>query len=90
MPNNIIENNLLFGFKSIKNNQLEAKINNFFILINDNKILKQLIDIRLLEIQNRLMLETNPLYNLPYTQEEINNMDKKLKNNYIIDCIILC
>lgn len=48
-PDVIIDSNLLFGFKLINDNQIQAKINNFFIFINDTKILKPLVDIRLIE-----------------------------------------
>ncbi|EXX57697.1 hypothetical protein RirG_204730 [Rhizophagus irregularis DAOM 197198w] len=63
-PNAILETNYIYNLNSFTNNQLQAKITNFVLQINDKGILGEIMDIRLTSIQNLLLLENNPLYTI--------------------------
>jgi ribonuclease HI len=88
-PNAIMELNLLYNIRSIFDNQIQAKINNFIIQINDQGILGKITEIRLIDIQNKLLLPNTPLINFPFSNKDLIFMDKHLRNNFIINNIIL-
>ncbi|CAG8721784.1 11105_t:CDS:2, partial [Rhizophagus irregularis] len=71
-PNSIVENNLIYNIHSIWANQIQAKINNFFIQINDRGLLGDIMRIRIIDIQNKLWLDKSPLVDMPYQKKEIN------------------
>ncbi|CAH1770587.1 4554_t:CDS:1, partial [Entrophospora sp. SA101] len=66
MPNAILENNLIYKFRDLVEVQRQAKITNFFIQINDNKLLGKITDIRLRILQQKEWLRFSPLYEWPY------------------------
>ncbi|PKY58979.1 hypothetical protein RhiirA4_481344 [Rhizophagus irregularis] len=88
-PNSIIENNLIYNIRSVWANQIQAKINNFFIQINDKNLLGKIMDIRLITLQNKLWLVKNPIQYMPYQERDINTFLPKLKNNFILKNIFL-
>ncbi|PKK58645.1 hypothetical protein RhiirC2_795988, partial [Rhizophagus irregularis] len=88
-PNSIVENNLIYNIRSIWANQIQAKINNFFIQINDRGLLGDIMRIRIIDIQNKLWLDKSPLVDMPYQKKEINVFLPKFKNNFIINNIFL-
>lgn len=80
----------IYNIKTIVDNQIQAKITNFVIQINDRNELGKIMVIRLLNIQEELLLPNNPLICL--TTEDITNYKKLfsyLKNSFILDNIRL-
>jgi hypothetical protein len=65
-PNSILYSNLIYGIHSVWDNQIQAKITNFFIQINDESTLEKIMEIRLLDIQRKLWLPFSPLLSLPF------------------------
>jgi hypothetical protein len=65
-PNAIVENSLIYKVKTFKDNQAQAKIVNFMVQLNDDKLLGKIMDIRLLQIQTKLLLEKTILLENPY------------------------
>jgi hypothetical protein len=49
-PNIILENNLIYNLRSIQDNQVQAKITNFFVQINDQGILGEIMRIRMVDL----------------------------------------
>ncbi|GBC29384.2 hypothetical protein GLOIN_2v1761453 [Rhizophagus irregularis DAOM 181602=DAOM 197198] len=88
-PNIIMELNLLYNICSIFDNQLQAKVNNFIIQINDQGILGKIMEIRLVDIQNKLLLPLNPLINFPFSNKDLIFMGQHLQNNFIINNLLL-
>ncbi|GET61907.1 RNA-directed DNA polymerase from mobile element jockey-like [Rhizophagus irregularis DAOM 181602=DAOM 197198] len=88
-PNIIMELNLLYNIRSIFDNQLQAKVNNFIIQINDQGILGKIMEIRLVDIQNKLLLPFNPLINFPFSNKDLIFMGQHLRNNFIINNLLL-
>ncbi|GBC46185.2 reverse transcriptase [Rhizophagus irregularis DAOM 181602=DAOM 197198] len=88
-PNIIMELNLLYNIHSIFDNQLQAKVNNFIIQINDQGILGKIMEIRLVDIQNKLLLPFNPLINFPFSNKDLIFMGQHLQNNFIINNLLL-
>jgi hypothetical protein len=56
-PNSIVENSLIYKVRAFRDNQAQAKIANFMVQINDDKLLGEIMDIRFLQIQTKLLLE---------------------------------
>jgi hypothetical protein len=54
VPNSIIENSLIYNIRFIWANQIQAKITNVFIQLNDKGTLEKTMDIRLLDLQSKL------------------------------------
>jgi hypothetical protein len=44
-PNSILQSNLICGIRSVWDNQVQAKITNLFIQINDEETLEQIMKI---------------------------------------------
>jgi hypothetical protein len=84
-PNSIIENSLIYNIHSIWANQIQAKITNFFIQLNDKGTLGKIMDIRLLDLQSKLWINHSPLLSLPYTEKQI----YLLRNNFILKNLFL-
>jgi hypothetical protein len=85
-PNSILYSNLIYGIRSVWDNQIQAKITNFFIQINDESTLGKIMEIRLLDIQRKLWLPFSPLSSLPFERQEIK---KIFKNNFILENLLL-
>ncbi|RGB27683.1 hypothetical protein C1646_768777 [Rhizophagus diaphanus] len=78
VPNAIIETNYLYNLNNFNSNQLQAKITNFILQINDKGILGEIMDIRFTNIQNLLLLENNLLYCI---NEKTSHVIEKFYNN---------
>jgi hypothetical protein len=86
-PNAILETNFIYNLTSFSSNQLQAKITNFVLQINDKDTLGKIMDICLTNIQNLLLLENNPLFCI---DTHTNHMIKTIyKNNFIMNNILL-
>ncbi|PKK56318.1 hypothetical protein RhiirC2_872056 [Rhizophagus irregularis] len=88
-PNTILESNLIYNLRSIHDNQVQAKITNFFIQINDIGILGEIMNLRLIDIQNQLWSHENPVIHIPFKLEKNIKKLKKLKNNFILNNLLL-
>jgi hypothetical protein len=89
-PNAILDNNLIYNIRSLWKNQIQAKITNFLIQINDYGILGHITQLRLIDIQKKLWLPESPLINFPFTSKtEFKKIHKKLDNNFILNNILL-
>ena len=60
-PNAILSNNLIYQYRDLYEVQLQSKITNFFIQINDQGLMGQLTNLRLLAIQSKECLHVTPL-----------------------------
>jgi hypothetical protein len=87
-PNSIVENSLIYKVRSLKDNQLQSKITNFFIQINDENILGRITYIRLMQIQEKLLLEKLILIEFPYNMLEIKKIAPRLQNSFIVRNLI--
>lgn len=65
-PNAIVHMKEIYNVKSFHDNQLQAKITNFVIQINDENELGKIMEIRLFNLQEMLMLTKNPLKELSF------------------------
>src|SRR3990170_7703228 len=65
--------------------QLQAKITNFTIQINDRRLLGKITDIRLKQLQTREWLSRSPLVTWPY-----NSVQKNLYRSFIAGLLSLC
>jgi hypothetical protein len=88
-PNIILESNLIYNLRFIQDNQVQAKITNFFVQINDQSILGKIMRIKMVDIQNQLWIPDSPLIHIPFNIENNLKKFKKLKNNFIIQNLIL-
>ena len=86
-PNAILECNLIYNIKNFIDLQLQSKITNFFIQINDQSLLGQITRLRLNNIQSFFCLEKSPLCNFPFTQLQISTT--RYKNNFLIKNLLL-
>ena len=84
-PNAILENNLIYSFRDFYEVQLQSKITNFLIQINDKGLMGKLTDIRLCQLQFLEWLPTSPLISWPY--RTIPNAHKK---SYLRSMLTLC
>jgi hypothetical protein len=84
-PNAIIQNQQIYKFHDLYQVQLQSKINNFIIQINDTSILGEITDIRLKQIQTRYWLQKSPLSDWHLTKPNY-----RLYNNFIKSMISLC
>jgi hypothetical protein len=87
--NAIVENSLIYKVHAFKDNQIQVKIANFMVQINDNKLLGNIMEIRLLQIQLKLLLEKSVLLENPYSLFEIKNIASRLNNNFILKNLLL-
>lgn len=76
-PNAILETNFIYNLNNLIANQQQAKITNFILQINDTDILGKIMEIRFLNIQQRLCLENHPLYSI---DEKLITNIKRVKN----------
>src|SRR6202042_730071 len=66
VPNSLLYNNYIYKFRDLAEIQMQAKITNFFIQINDKNLLGLVTKIRLLQLQYREWLCYSPLHDWPY------------------------
>ncbi|CAJ0893772.1 6198_t:CDS:2 [Entrophospora sp. SA101] len=84
-PNAILENNFIFKYRDLYEVQLQAKITNFCIQINDKNLLGKITNIRLKQLQQQEWLSYSPLHEWPYK-----HLGKKFSKKFIASMISLC
>ena len=85
IPNNILENQLIYQFRDLWEVQKQSKITNFSIQINDTRLLGAVTNLRLLQLQHREWLRINPLAKWPYE-----DFMKRFYRSYIPSMLSLC
>ncbi|CAJ0825551.1 9435_t:CDS:2, partial [Entrophospora sp. SA101] len=65
-PNAIVNNRMIYNYRNLYEVQLQFKITNFYIQLNDQKLLGNITDIRLKQIQHNEWLCKSPLIEWPY------------------------
>jgi hypothetical protein len=81
VSNAILESNMIYNLCSIQDNQIQAKITNFFVQINDQGILGDIMRIRMVDIQRQLWIPESPLIHIPFNIEK---NQKKIFKKYKI------
>ncbi|PKK71027.1 hypothetical protein RhiirC2_711462 [Rhizophagus irregularis] len=84
-PNAILNNPYIYGYRDFYDNQLQAKITDFCIQLNDNGLLGKITEIRLISLQDQLWTSCPLIEKLPY-----NRVPHTRKNNYILNMLLLC
>ena len=84
-PNAILENNFIYKFRDLYEVQLQSKITNFVIQINDYNLLGKITDIRLKQLQHYEWLSKSPLVTWPY-----NSMQHNQYRSFIAGMLSLC
>ncbi|EXX56981.1 hypothetical protein RirG_211360 [Rhizophagus irregularis DAOM 197198w] len=84
-PNAILDNPYIYGYRDFYDNQLQAKITDFCIQLNDNGLLGKVTEIRLKSLQDQLWTSRPLIEKLPY-----NRVPHTRKNNYILNMLLLC
>ncbi|CAB4402658.1 unnamed protein product [Rhizophagus irregularis] len=84
-PNAILDNPYIYGYRDFYDNQIQAKITDFCIQLNDNGLLGKITEIRLKSLQDQLWTSRPLLEKLPY-----NRVPHTQKNNYILNMLLLC
>ncbi|CAB4420682.1 unnamed protein product [Rhizophagus irregularis] len=84
-PNAILDNPYIYGYRDFYDNQLQAKITDFCIQLNDNGLLGKITEIRLKSLQDQLWTSRPLIEKLPY-----NRVLHTRKNNYILNMLLLC
>ncbi|RIA87503.1 hypothetical protein C1645_740065 [Glomus cerebriforme] len=87
-PNNVIENYWMYNCKKIEDNQIQSKITNFIVAINNTNILGNIYNIRFKKIQMDFWLEQSILKEFPYTKSALHK-NSKYKGSFIIGMIKL-
>lgn len=90
VPNTIIHSKEFYNIKSKLDNQLQVKLTNFILQINNQEELGIIMTIHLLNLQELLLLSDNLLIQLSIS--DINNFKKIIKhlnNSFILDNIKL-
>ncbi|GBC20729.2 hypothetical protein GLOIN_2v1479662 [Rhizophagus irregularis DAOM 181602=DAOM 197198] len=80
-PNALMHTREFYNLKNFSDNQLQAKITNFIIQINDNNELGQVTRIRLYNLQELLLLVDDPLSSLTVNDIISHGFDVKNNNN---------
>jgi ribonuclease HI len=68
IPNSILENRYIYNFRDLYEVQLQSKITNFFIQLNDRGLLGCITNIRIQQLQMQEWLATSPLHDWPYNE----------------------
>ncbi|PKK40457.1 hypothetical protein RhiirC2_805425 [Rhizophagus irregularis] len=67
-PNSILDNPYMYGYRNFYDNQLQAKITDFCIQLNDNGLLGKVTEIRLKSLQDQLWTSRPLIEKLPYNR----------------------
>src|SRR6266511_2157315 len=73
-PNAILKNNLIYNFRDLYENQIQAKYTSLFAILNDSSIVGISTHIRLLKLQTSRWLPNNPLICWP-SNTSVSNKD---------------
>ena len=65
-PNAIMESNLIYNFRDFYEVQLQSKISNFLIQVNDTALMGLITEIRLRQLQQSEWLHISPLLSWPH------------------------
>ncbi|GBC40443.2 RNA-directed DNA polymerase from mobile element jockey-like [Rhizophagus irregularis DAOM 181602=DAOM 197198] len=84
-PNAILDNPYIYGYRDFYDNQLQSKITDFCIQLNDNGLLGKVTEIHLKSLQDQLWTSRPLIEKLPY-----NRVPHTRKNNYILNMLLLC
>ena len=85
IPNAILENRLIYNFRDFYEVQLQSKITNFLIQVNNTRLLGDITDLRIKQLQTSEWLQYSPLHSWPYT-----NIPKRFYKKFIACMISLC
>ncbi|GBC00137.1 hypothetical protein RclHR1_03760001 [Rhizophagus clarus] len=83
-PNAILDNSYIYGYRNPYENQLQAKITNFCIQLNDTGILGRITEIRLKLLQQLLWCSRPLIEGIPFDK-----IPRRMKNNYLLNMINL-
>ncbi|GBB83193.1 hypothetical protein RclHR1_00010075 [Rhizophagus clarus] len=84
-PNAILDNPYIYGYRNLYENQLQAKITEFCIQLNDTGVLGKITQIRLKSLQIHLWSSTNLIQKIPFDK-----VPRSMKNNYLLNMSLLC
>ena len=84
-PNAIINNRMIYNYRNLYEVQLQSKITNFYIQLNDKRLLGNITDIRLKQIQHNEWLRKSPLIEWPYNTPQCRHY-----SSFIPSMITLC
>src|SRR5437764_5253222 len=85
IPNAILENRLIYNFRDFYEVQLQSKITNFLIQVNDTRLLGDITNIRIKQLQTSEWLQYSPLLCWPY-----NNIKIRHYKSFVASMISLC
>ncbi|GBB95854.1 hypothetical protein RclHR1_26290004 [Rhizophagus clarus] len=78
-----IFNEHLYNFRKIQDNQMQAKVTNILLQLNDQSLMGRITHLRLKKIQYNEWLSTSLLHTIPP------HIIKKYRNNFLISSIVL-
>ncbi|GES75128.1 ribonuclease H-like domain-containing protein [Rhizophagus clarus] len=84
-PNAILDNPYIYGYRNLYENQLQAKITEFCIQLNDTGVLGKVTQIRLKSLQIQLWSSTNLVQKIPFDK-----IPRSMMNNYLLNMSLLC
>lgn len=87
VPNAILETNYIYNLNNFYTNQLQAKITNFILQINDKDVLGEIMDIHFTNVQNLLLLTNNPVYDIDNNTGHV--IKKYYKNGFLMNNLLL-
>lgn len=76
---------MIYNYRNLYEVQLQSKITNFYIQLNDQKLLGNITDIRLKQIQHNEWLSKSPLIEWPYNTPQCRHY-----SSFIPSMITLC
>ncbi|GES99352.1 hypothetical protein GLOIN_2v1777499 [Rhizophagus clarus] len=84
-PNAILDNPYIYGYRNLYENQLQVKITEFCIQLNDTGVLGKVTQIRLKSLQIQLWSSTNLVQKIPFDK-----LPRSMRNNYLLNMSLLC
>src|SRR6266498_2030244 len=87
MPNAVMDNQFIYNFRNLYELNLQAKLTNYVVQINDKSILGRFTNIRLRKLQNLMWIPDNPLL---YPFSMTNYRWNSFNNNFHFNMIMLC
>jgi ribonuclease HI len=84
-PNALLANRLIYHFRDLYEVQLQSKISNFLVQLNDSGLLGSINNIRLLQLQFQEWLPTSPLISWPYDK-----INKRFSSRFFAFMLTLC
>ncbi|GES73446.1 ribonuclease H-like domain-containing protein [Rhizophagus clarus] len=85
VPNAILDNPYIYGYRNLYENQLQTKITEFSIQLNDTGVLGKVTQICLKLLQVQLWSSTNLVQKIPFDK-----IPRSMKNNYLLNMSLLC